>query len=314
MARRRMAPGRYQYGPAVYGSVLATSLVGSMFEEQASARIMTLTLVSSILIFWIAHAWSEVVGERLANGPVFDRSAIWPIAISEWPLVESGMLPAALLALAWAGLYSRQTGAVLALGASLLQLVGWGVLAGYRTRERWWNAWLVGAFDGVLGLAIVGSRSRCITERTRGRVRFATMSRLDIVVYPRDLNGAEAAFNRLGWQTLERFGDGVAEYGIVFRIPADDVRLELVTHEESSALATTVGSDTVAGLRLGVSDADAAWRAARLAGLRLDASCTEGPADAAFGRLVRTFAPGGLRVDFVQMQAQLPAGDEPPAE
>ncbi len=156
MARRRMAPGRYQYGPAVYGSVLATSLVGSMFEEQASARIMTLTLVSSILIFWIAHAWSEVVGERLANGPVFDRSAIWPIAISEWPLVESGMLPAALLALAWAGLYSRQTGAVLALGASLLQLVGWGVLAGYRTRERWWNAWLVGAFDGVLGLAIVG--------------------------------------------------------------------------------------------------------------------------------------------------------------
>ena len=36
------------------------------------------------------------------------------------------------------------------------------------------------------------------------------MSRLDIVVYPRDLNGAEAAFNRLGWQTLERFGDGVS--------------------------------------------------------------------------------------------------------
>ena len=80
MARRRTARGRYQYGPAVYGSVLATSLIGSMFEEQASARIMTLTLVSSILIFWIAHAWSEVVGERLANGPVFDRSAIWPMA------------------------------------------------------------------------------------------------------------------------------------------------------------------------------------------------------------------------------------------
>ena len=45
----------------------------------------------------------------------------------------------------------------------------------------------------------------------------------------------------------------------------------------------------------------------------LDASCTEGPADAAFGRLVRTFAPGGLRIDFVQMQAQLLAGDEAPA-
>ncbi len=139
------------------------------------------------------------------------------------------------------------------------------------------------------------------------------MSRLDIVVYPRDLNGAEAAFNRLGWQTLERFGDGVTEYGIVFRIPADDVRLELVTHDESRALVTTTGSDTVAGLRIGVSDADAAWRAARLAGLTLDASAAEGPVDAVFGRLVRTFAPGGLRIDFVQMQAQLLAGDDPSA-
>jgi hypothetical protein len=81
---------------------------------------------------------------------------IWPIAISEWPLVESGMLPSALLALAWAGLYSRQTAAVLALTASVLQLVGWGVLAGYRSRDRWWTAWLVGAFDGALGLTIVG--------------------------------------------------------------------------------------------------------------------------------------------------------------
>jgi hypothetical protein len=155
MARRRRAPG-YQYGPAVYGSVLATSLLGSMFEEQASARIMTLTLVSSILIFWIAHAWSEIIGSRLAESPLVDRSSIWEIALSEWPLVESGLLPSAVLALAWAGLYSRQTGAVLALGVSVLQLVGWGVLAGYRTHERWWTALLYGAFDGSLGLAIVG--------------------------------------------------------------------------------------------------------------------------------------------------------------
>jgi hypothetical protein len=154
MARRRRPPG-YQYGPAVYGSVLATSLLGSMFEEQASARVMTLTLVSSILIFWIAHAWSEIVGARLADDPELGWSSIIEIALSEWPLVESGLLPSALLALAWAGLYSRQTGAVLALAASVLQLVGWGVLAGFRTRRRWWTAWLIGAFDGLLGLTIV---------------------------------------------------------------------------------------------------------------------------------------------------------------
>lgn len=126
---------------------------------------------------------------------------------------------------------------------------------------------------------------------------------MDIVVYPRDLNGAESAFNRLGWETVERFGDGVAEYGIVFRLPVDDVRLEIVVHDEARAIAQAAGTDTVAGLRIGVSDAQAAFEAARLAGLTIDASSAEGPVEAPFGLLVRTYAPGGLRIDFVQAQA-----------
>jgi hypothetical protein len=150
-----MAQRGYEFGAAVYGSVLAAALVGSMFEEQAGARTMTLSLVGTILVFWIAHAWSEVIGERVAEGPLFDRSSIRAIAIAEWPLVQSGLLPAALLALAWAGLYSRDTGAVLALGVGVLQLVGWGMLAAHRSRVGWLEALLVGAFDGFLGLAIV---------------------------------------------------------------------------------------------------------------------------------------------------------------
>jgi hypothetical protein len=146
----------YGFGAAVYGSVLAAALVGSMFEEQASAQTMTLSLVGTILVFWIAHAWSEVIGERVAEGPLFDPSSIRRIAASEWPLVESGLLPAVLLALAWAGLYSRDSGAVLALGGAVLQLVGWGMLAAHRSRASWLAALLIGAFDGLLGLAIVG--------------------------------------------------------------------------------------------------------------------------------------------------------------
>ncbi len=73
----------------------------------------------------------------------------------EWPLVESGLLPAALLGLAWAGAYSRHTGIVLALAAAIVQLVGWGAFAAHRSEPNWWKALLLGAFDGLLGLAIV---------------------------------------------------------------------------------------------------------------------------------------------------------------
>jgi hypothetical protein len=44
---------------------------------------------------------------------------------------------------------------VLALGAAVVQLVAWGMLAGHRTESRWTRALLIGAIDGVLGIAIV---------------------------------------------------------------------------------------------------------------------------------------------------------------
>jgi hypothetical protein len=145
----------YRYSAAVYGSILVAALVGAMFEERASPQTMTLSLAGSVVIFWVAHAWSEVLGERVAEGRLFDRARIKAITIEEWPLVEAGMLPTVLLALAWAGAFSRHSASVLALGVAILQLAAWGVLAGRRTQPTWGGALLVGAFDGVLGVAIV---------------------------------------------------------------------------------------------------------------------------------------------------------------
>jgi hypothetical protein len=145
----------FAYGAAVYGSVLVTALVGSAFESHADSRTMTLTLLGTTVVFWLAHVWSEVVGRRLGG-----LSASWrelrEVVVSEWPIVEAGFLPAGLLGLAWLGVYSRDTGAELALAASLLQLVGWGFLAGWRSEHRLGLALLTGVVDGVLGLAIVG--------------------------------------------------------------------------------------------------------------------------------------------------------------
>ena len=145
----------YEFAAAVYGSILVAALVGAMFEEEVSPRAMTLSLAGSVLIFWLAHAWSEILGERVAEGRMFVLSRVRAIAIAEWPLVEAGVLPAILLGTAWAGVYSRHTGAVLALGAAILQLVAWGVLAGHRTQPTWRAALLVGLIDGLLGIGIV---------------------------------------------------------------------------------------------------------------------------------------------------------------
>ena len=143
------------YAAAVYGSVLVTALVGAAFEAEFDARTMTLTLLTTTVVFWLAHVWSEVMGVRLA-GSVPRFSDVRRVAISEWPVVEAGFVPGALLALAWAGVYSRDTGAELALTAAVLQLAAWGFAAGWRTRHRLGPALVTGVVDCAFGLALVG--------------------------------------------------------------------------------------------------------------------------------------------------------------
>jgi hypothetical protein len=143
------------YAAAVYGSVLVTALVGAAFEAQFDARTMTLTLLTTTLVFWLAHVWSDVMGVRLA-GTVPRWNDVRRIAVSKWPVVEAGLVPDALLTLAWFGVCSRDSGAELAMLAAVLQLAGWGFAAGWRTQRRVAPAIVTGVVDCAFGLAIVG--------------------------------------------------------------------------------------------------------------------------------------------------------------
>ncbi len=76
------------------------------------------------------------------------------IARREWPLVQAAAVPT-LLALAWAGVWSRETGAALALGSAILQITGWGVVAGFRSGASPLSAVILGVGQGMLGVALL---------------------------------------------------------------------------------------------------------------------------------------------------------------
>ena len=91
----------------------------------------------SMLVFWLAHWWSEVLGEQISAGEAFRHGNVLVLARREWPLVEAAVVPTVLLALAWAGVWSRETGAELALAAAVLQITGWALVAGRRAGWTW---------------------------------------------------------------------------------------------------------------------------------------------------------------------------------
>jgi hypothetical protein len=77
------------------------------------------------------------------------------IARREWPLVEAGAIPTVLLALAWAGLWPRETGAALALASTILQITAWGAVAGLRSGGSWRSAGALGVGQGTLGVGLL---------------------------------------------------------------------------------------------------------------------------------------------------------------
>ena len=144
-----------RFGAAVYGSFLVASVVGVAFEAGQDARVMTTTAFGSALVFWLAHWWSEVIGEQISAGDAFRYRDVLVVARREWPLVEAAVVPTLLLALAWAGVWSRETGAKLALAAAVLQITGWALVAGRRAGWTWLSAGVFAAVDGALGIVLL---------------------------------------------------------------------------------------------------------------------------------------------------------------
>ena len=152
---RESRPANIRFGAAVYGSFLVASVIGVAFETGQDTRFMTMTTLGSALVFWLAHWWSEVLGEQITAGEELRRRDVLVVARREWPLAEAAVVPTALLALAWAGAWSRETGAKLALTAAVLQITGWALVAGRRAGWTWLRTGVFAAGQGTLGVALL---------------------------------------------------------------------------------------------------------------------------------------------------------------
>jgi len=159
MADRRggVAPGSAQEiagnAPAIYGSLLVTTLVAVQWNAGAVPELIAGSLVISVGVFWLAHAWAEVVNRRV-RGPITLADA-WGIGLGEATMLLAAVVPGILLALhRFAGI-STDLAIGLALAASLVQLFLWGLAVGRASHDSWPVAVGLGLVDFGFGMAIV---------------------------------------------------------------------------------------------------------------------------------------------------------------
>ncbi|MFJ9648337.1 hypothetical protein ACWEPM_26090 [Streptomyces sp. NPDC004244] len=152
-------PGRTDYAGAVYGSLLAASVVAAAGSVGDFPRLhlVVLLLVTGV-VFWAAHVYAHLAGERVIGGPV-DRREVRRVARREWSIVEAAVLPAVAAAISpLFGLGYTGT-AWLALVVAVAQQVAWATLGAIRAGASRRMAAGEGAVNLVLGLVIVATKA-----------------------------------------------------------------------------------------------------------------------------------------------------------
>jgi hypothetical protein len=148
------------YTGAVYGSLLAASVVataGSLGPEFSRVRLALLLIVTG-LVFWAAHVYARLAGERLAHGRATWHT-VGRVARAEWSLVEAALLPAAAVLISPLFGLGPVGAAWLALGVAVGQQTAWAVWGALRAGASWQLASVEGVVNLVLGLVIVAAKA-----------------------------------------------------------------------------------------------------------------------------------------------------------
>lgn len=147
------------YAGAVYGSMLAASVVATASAVGDYPRFqLGVMLIVTGLVFWGAHVYARLAGERLVGQAISWRETR-QVAEHEWPIVEAAVLPTvAVLISPVLGLDLAGT-AWLALSVAVAQQVAWAFLGAVRAGASRRQATFEGLANLVLGLIIVAAKA-----------------------------------------------------------------------------------------------------------------------------------------------------------
>jgi len=146
LGRRRAA--------GIYGAIITAAILDTA-GGHVSTTALVVSVVVTLLVYWIAEEYAEVLGEHTAGGRLPSRAYIQGSLMSSWPMVSASYLPllgvvAATLAGA-SDLTAANVGLVVAI--VLLTIHGW--LAGRAAQLRGRKLVLVTSIAAGLGLVMI---------------------------------------------------------------------------------------------------------------------------------------------------------------
>ena len=139
----------------VYGALMVGVLLAA---EDARRETYGETIGATgvvLVIYWLTHLYTNVLGVRLRTNEPLDRGLIRKSAVHELPVIEGGVAPMLVLAVAWAGGASVPNGVTAAVITAVVGIIVLEIVAAWRGRSRGGRVWLSALAGTAGGLGVV---------------------------------------------------------------------------------------------------------------------------------------------------------------
>ena len=139
---RRPAPrvkisGRHR-AASIYGAIITAAIIAASSGKLSTAALV-IAVVVTLLVYWVAEEYAEVLGEQAEGGHLPTWASIRGMLTSTWPMVSASYAPLLALVVARLAGASALTAANIGLGLAivLLTIHGWSAsrAAGLRGRQ-----------------------------------------------------------------------------------------------------------------------------------------------------------------------------------
>ncbi len=159
------ADGGVQPGPAaknlgrrraagIYGAIITAAILDTAGGHLSTAALV-ISVVVTLLVYWLAEEYAEVLGEQAAGGRLPSRAYIREALTATWPMVSASYAPLLALVLARLAGASALTAANIGLAAAIVLLTIHGWLAGRAAQLRGRQLLATTSVAAALGLVMI---------------------------------------------------------------------------------------------------------------------------------------------------------------
>ena len=155
LGRRRAA--------GIYGAIITAAILDTAGGHVSTAALVV-SVVVTLLVYWIAEEYAEVLGEHTAGGRLPGRAYIQSALAATWPMVTASYLPLLAVVLATLAGASALTAANVGLVVAIVLLTVHGWLAGRAAQLQGWKLLVATSIAAGLGLVMILLKDLVLTH------------------------------------------------------------------------------------------------------------------------------------------------------